>query len=153
MTVGWARSPFPDLGAWQAMPAARHMGFSLIEALVALVLLAFVLLGIAHHELGTTESVAQARRITEATNLAQMRLEQLANTPFGSIDSGADAANPLRPDGTTGGIYTQTWTVLEDTPATGIKDVTVTVSWLDKDERGSHDDIVELRTLFWSRWP
>ena len=116
--------------------------------MIALLLLAFVLLGIAYHELGTTESVAQARRITEATNLAQMRLEQLANTPYASISSGADAANPLKPDGTTGGSYTQTWTVQEDTPDTGIKSVLIRVTWADKDEQGSHSDAVQLRTLF-----
>lgn len=120
--------------------------------MIALLLLAFVLLGIAYHELGTTESVAQARRITEATNLAQMKLEQLERlaqdaTTYDDISS--NSAPLINPDGTPGGIYTQTWTVLEDTPAAGIKDVTVTVTWSDKDdEKGLHDDGVQLRTLF-----
>lgn len=148
MAVSRGKGPFSDFGIRPVGHAARYSGFSLIEALIALVLMAFVLLGIAYHELGTTESVAQARRITEATNLAQMRLEQLANTAYASISDGADALNPLRPDGTAGGIYTLTWTVRNDQPETGIKDVTVTITWLDKDELGSHNDTVQLRALF-----
>lgn len=153
MAVSRAKNPLPGIDA--GVQAARKEGFSLIEALIAVLLLAFVLLGIAYHELETTESVAQARRITEATNLAQMKLEELERLAKDAdtfddikIGSTANPLNPLKPDGTNGGIYYQTWTVGSYASDPDLKDATVTVSWSDKDEKGAHDDSVQLSTLF-----
>jgi len=68
--------------------------------------------------------------------LAQQKLEQLRSTPLGAAavapGSYTDAANPLRADGTGGGVFTRNWTVsANDQPVFGLRTVTVTVSWQD----------------------
>lgn len=121
----------------------RAAGFGLIEALIALLLFAFILLGVGSLLITTIQSNAQARHMTDATNLAQQRLEALINTPYGGVASGAHSNNPVTETGTAGGIYTQAWTVASGSPVAGVKDVTVRVSWVDKD--GTH--AVDLRSI------
>lgn len=115
---------------------ARWGGFTLLEVLVALLIFAFGLLAVAALVLTSIQSIGQARHMTDATNLAQQRMEALTNTPYASVVTGAHANNPITVTGAAGGIYTSTWTVTDNTPATGMKRVTVTTSWTDKD--GTH---------------
>jgi prepilin-type N-terminal cleavage/methylation domain-containing protein len=107
-------------------------GFTLLESLVALVLLAIMLMGVTAHSMTMMGSLAQARHMAVAINLAQDRMETLMNSPYGSVNSGSDANNPLTEQGTAGGIYSVSWTVTNDSPAGDLKDVTVTTTWTDK---------------------
>jgi prepilin-type N-terminal cleavage/methylation domain-containing protein len=118
-------------------------GFTLIETLVALLIFSFVLLGVASHLLTIIQSMAQARRMTDAVNVGQAALEALMNQPFGSVVTGANPSNPVTATGAAGGVYTVTWTVTAGSPATGLKDALVTTVWTDKD--GTHS--VRLRTV------
>jgi prepilin-type N-terminal cleavage/methylation domain-containing protein len=113
--------------------AAGQQGFSLIEALVATSLLGIISLGFA---LGADRAVrfnVHSRSVTVATTLAQAKLEELASkvSTDAQLTAGAhaDAANPLTAHGTAGGMYTRTWFVTNNTPATGLKTVQVTVTW------------------------
>lgn len=112
----------------------------MIEVLVALLIFSFVLLGVAVLVLAIIQSNAQSRHITDATNLAQARLEGMVNLPYATVASGVDANNPVRENGLPGGIYTRTWTVTA--PTAGTKTVLVAVAWTDKE--GTHS--VNLRT-------
>jgi prepilin-type N-terminal cleavage/methylation domain-containing protein len=69
-------------------------GFTLLESLVALVLLAIMLMGVTAHSMTMMGSLAQARHMAVAINLAQDRMETLMNSPYGSVNSGSDANNP-----------------------------------------------------------
>ena len=108
-------------------------GFSLIEAMVAASILGVVALGFAVGADRAVRHNVYSRSLAAATTLAQSKVEDLRSkvTSHADLTAGnhADAANPLRPDGTTNGIYTRSWTVTADTPATGLKTVQVTVTW------------------------
>jgi prepilin-type N-terminal cleavage/methylation domain-containing protein len=111
----------------------NEKGFSLVEAMVAAALLSIISLGAA---LGADRAVRQnvySRSLAAATTLAHDKIEQLQAkvATDAQLTSGnhVDDANPLQPDGTTGGLYTRSWSVTNDTPANGLKTVQVTVTW------------------------
>ena len=67
---------------------------------------------------------------------AQQKLEELRSMPLGAaaLATGVydDPANPMRPDGSAGGVFSRRWTVSpSDTPRSGLKTVVVAVSWPD----------------------
>jgi Tfp pilus assembly protein PilV len=108
----------------------------LLEALAATTFLAVGLLGLAGSTVTVTRSTKTADGLAAANALAVQKLEQLRSMPLGAaqLASGqyTDAANPLRADGTAGGVYTRAWSVsANNTPTFGLKTVTVTVSWQD----------------------
>jgi prepilin-type N-terminal cleavage/methylation domain-containing protein len=114
-------------------PLAGSDGFSLVEAMVAASILAVVALGSAVGADRAVRHNVYSRSLAAATTLAQSKVEDLKSkvTSHTDLTAGAhaDAINPLRPDGTTGGIFTRTWNVTVDTPAAGLKTVQITVSW------------------------
>lgn len=105
-------------------------GFTLIEVLVALVILAVSLLALAGLMTTTTKNNAFGGNLTEAATLAQDRLEELRVTGWDNIVNGNDT-NPIR-----GLNYNRTWTVVLGPnsplpPHDNEKRVTVTVNWND----------------------
>lgn len=111
-------------------------GFTLVEAMIALVIFGFFLMAITWHQMNSAHSVAHARHVTDASSLAQSRLEQLLREPVASLASGAHPSNPVTETGTAGGIYTQAWAVRSDPRVAGVREVVVSVTWSDKD--GEH---------------
>src|SRR2546426_5262476 len=126
------RGPHAPLAALGRAPGARRIGFkrgpgtagfSLIEALVATVFLGVALLGLASSAISLTRNEKSADSTSAAHGLVTQKLEQLRSLPLDAIASGnyTDGANPLRADGTTGGMFTRTWTVsAKDTPTPGL---------------------------------
>lgn len=114
----------------------RSAGTSLIEALAATAFLSAVLLGLSSSTLNLTRTMKTSDSVDAATALAQEQLELLRSMPLGAaqLASGAyaDPNNPLSADGTRGGSMVRSWTVsAPDTPAFGLKTVTVSVGWTD----------------------
>jgi len=114
----------------------RSGGASLLEALAAITLMTTGLLALGGGAINLTRNLKTADSTGVATALAQQQLELLRSMPLGAAQLApgdyTDAANPLRADGTTGGVFTRTWTVSpKDTPSFGVKTVTVRVSWTD----------------------
>ncbi|MGD8513785.1 MAG: hypothetical protein PVG85_07535, partial [Deltaproteobacteria bacterium] len=78
-------------------------------------------------------------RTTQAIALAQDQVEQLIHSASGgnfplaapSPNPFPDANNPMRETGATGGIFTRTWQLQDNTPVTDAQTITVTVSWND----------------------
>ena len=66
---------------------AKPRGFTLIEVLVALVILAISILGIASLMSTTTKYNASGGRLTEATTLIQDKLEEFRITPYTMINN------------------------------------------------------------------
>jgi type IV pilus assembly protein PilV len=100
----------------------KQKGFTLLEFLIAILVLSVGLLGMA----SLTGAMINYNRIafnsTKAVALAQDKLEDLKNLNFqslSSVPSGYDTES----------IFTRTWSVAVDTPDTGMATVSVTVTW------------------------
>src|SRR5437870_11413183 len=116
--------------------SARHgvRGFSLLEAVAATSFLALALMAFAANTISLTHNEKSADSTSAAHALAQEKLEQLRSMQLGALNPGIyiDPANPLKADGTAGGTFTRRWVVSgNDSPASGLRTVTVTVSWQD----------------------
>jgi len=112
-------------------------GFTLLEVIVAVSILTFGLLAVASMQMTAIRGNYNASNITEATTVAQDRLEELMGLPYGHndlIDSAGggvtDHPDPPTPTAATG--YTINYTVDSDTLVTNAKLIELTVTWLDK---------------------
>jgi type IV pilus assembly protein PilV len=101
-------------------------GFTLVEILVALVILSVSLLALAGLMVTTTRNNASGGHVTEAATLAQDKLEELRVTQWDRIVTGQDAAPKV---GSTGVSYTRNWSVEDNA---NIKTITITVNWMDR---------------------
>lgn len=100
-------------------------GFTLIEVLVGLVILAVGLLAIAGMQITSVKGNRFSGAVTQASILAQDRLETLRNLPFGH----ADLSVGVHDDGVLPGtIFRRSYTVAV-VPGTSMLQITVTVSW------------------------
>ncbi|HET9820586.1 MAG TPA: prepilin-type N-terminal cleavage/methylation domain-containing protein [Burkholderiaceae bacterium] len=115
-------------------------GFTLIEALVALLVLSFGMLAIAGFQVTLTGSSDLAKQRTEATRLAQQKMESLR--AFGQVDSDSgtphkvnytdDVVSSTTPETvTTNATYSRTWTVTPSASNTE-KTINVQVAWTDR---------------------
>lgn len=113
----------------QPIPAQRRRppqrGFTLIEALIALVILSLGLFGLMQIQTRVMLKTGDSKAQTAAVNLAQEKLEGLRARDYADIDSDEDLIRTAV-GGTTD--FTRTWTVTEKTDPT-YKQVSVTVGW------------------------
>jgi Tfp pilus assembly protein PilV len=127
-------------------PAQRARGFSIIEALIAALVLSFGMMAIAGMQIGMSRNADVSKQRTEATRLAQQRMEQLRswvgrNAPnmrynlasLGVTGSTANAVLPVR-DTVVGdnATFTRDWSVLGD--SANLRQMVVTVTWRDRTE-------------------
>jgi prepilin-type N-terminal cleavage/methylation domain-containing protein len=110
-------------------------GFTLIEILIAIAIFSIGILAVSAMQMTSVKGNASARRITEATALAENRIERLLELSYDHND-----LNPaLNPHQATSGPYEINWTVTEsDLDADGLNDsktVSVTVNWTYKGDR------------------
>ena len=111
-------------------------GSSLLEALGTMAFIAIGVGGFVVNSVSLTRIDKTADSVTAATALAQQQLEALRALPLGAAQLAtgvySDASNPLRADGSSGGVFQRTWTVSgNDTPRAGLRSVTAVVSWTD----------------------
>jgi len=95
--------------------ATREGGFTIIEVVVAIIVLTIGVLGLASTAATVTRMVAQGQRYSNATTLAAQRFEILRSTACASMVDGSS----------TSGTYSVAWTVAAS--GTG-KEVTVIVT-------------------------
>jgi type IV pilus modification protein PilV len=105
---------------------AKSKGFTMIEILVALVLLSISLLALAGLMAMTSKNTSSGGHMTEAATFAQDKLEELRVTPWASVATGNDTRA-----GSTGTNYGRTWTVAANA-AGNLRTVTIAVSWTDE---------------------
>ena len=103
----------------------RSNGFSLIEVIIALFILAVALLALAGLMVSTTKNTSFGGHMTEASTFAQDKVEELKVSSWGNVVSGADTRT-----GSTGINYSRTWAVRDNINSTQ-RWVTVTVNWND----------------------
>jgi len=121
----------------------KHFGFAIIEALVALVVVGFGMLALAGMQGALTRNVDTAQQRTEATRLAQEKMESLrsftgidataitASSPssgvnWNSFNNGSDTINDY-----SNATYTRSWFFGGDNDD-AVRSLTVSVTWTDR---------------------
>jgi type IV pilus assembly protein PilV len=104
----------------------RSKGFTLIEILMALIILSISLLALAGLMTMTTRNNSYGSHVTEAATFAQDKLEELRAVPWGNIISGAD-----QKVSSTGINYARNWNVVPN-PTDNLRTVTITINWNDR---------------------
>jgi len=115
----------------------KNSGFTLVELLVAIVILSVGLLGMATLTGSIIRNNKLSNDLTTATTLAQDKLEDIRAAGYASAVSETKTACATPFSG-----YQREVTVSDNTPATGMKQVTVKVYWGPSD---AHD--VEIGTI------
>ena len=109
----------------------KQKGFTLIEVVAGLIILAIGLLGIAAMQISATKGGYFSNNVTQATIFAQDKLEYLKNLSY----SDSNLSNGLHnKDTISGTIFSRAVNVAEDA-GNSMKTITVTVQWTD---RGNH---------------
>jgi len=106
--------------------ATSQNGFTLLEVLVAIVILTIGLLGTAGLTTGVIRGNHYSKNITSATAAGQTLLESVKSSGY----TNATSANFPNDTVTMGGMtFTRTTTITNSSPAANMKTVSVTVSW------------------------
>jgi len=88
-------------------------GFSLIEVMIALVVLLVGMLGIMGMQYYAVSGNATSRELRMATNLGQDMIESLKSTPYGNVSASSDS--PTSGVAISGGInFTRRWWVVSN---------------------------------------
>lgn len=111
----------------------NNRGLSIIEVIFALSIFAIGILAVSTLSISAVSSNASSRRITDATALAEDRLEKLSAMAYEDIDGSVDTV----------GAYQVTWEVVEGAILPNTKSITVTVNCPD----GWKDTNVVIRHL------
>ena len=102
-------------------------GFTLLEVIIAISILTFGLLAVASMQLTAIHGNYNASNITEATTVAQDRLELFLSQPYNTVDEG-NLPQVIQGGYTIDGTVTR----LDATNANNGQIITVTVAWQDK---------------------
>ena len=111
-------------------------GFTVIEALMAMVIFGVAILGLAIGATTVVRANQTSLYITIATNLAQDRLEELKSRTSGTINTTGSPENQT----VSGVTFTRSWTVdaggVNNCPnVSGLICIAVTVNWRDYAQR------------------
>ncbi|KMP11570.1 hypothetical protein UR09_02935 [Candidatus Nitromaritima sp. SCGC AAA799-A02] len=99
-------------------------GFTLIEILIAVVVIAVSFAAIATVVASSIRGAQHSKHVTGAVTLIQDKLEGFKNTSYAAITSGNEAN--IDAEGNVPGPYSRTWTV---TTVGSAKEITVVVTW------------------------
>ena len=108
-------------------------GFTLIELMIAMALSTIGLIGLMKLQLVAINANGTSRNISEASGLAQERLEMLQVVPYANLSTYAITEPTLlapSPGSTVQKLYTRTTTITGGAAA-ATTTIQVTVSWLD----------------------
>ena len=120
----------------------NEQGFTLIEVLIALLVLMVGMAGILSLQLTAMKATGFSRHATEASSLAEDKVEDLRTVPLTSprFATGSDRVDARGVLDTTG-LYNRTWTI---TPQTDTTIITVSVAW---DERGGEPYTISMSDM------
>jgi type IV pilus assembly protein PilV len=130
----------------------KQSGFTLIEVMIALVILAVGLLALMTLQIVSIRANAFSSDMTYAGTLAQSRIEHLRNTAYDSIAPNTDFEYD-DPDHHTytsakGTSYTVKRLVEDNTPATDMKTITMKIEWVGAPAGSSGGSTVDFETSF-----
>jgi Tfp pilus assembly protein PilV len=106
----------------------RRSGFSLLDVLVGVVILALALFSALALASNNARLVSANQNVAAASLLAQNKMEELRNSTYSSLVSGNDSGT-LNAQGAAGGIFHRSWTVTANSPMVGMKTLLVTITW------------------------
>ena len=113
-------------------------GFTLLEILAALTILAVGVLGVAAGLLFAMDLSSRSRADTQALYLAEEQLEMFRIMSTSDVEAIAaegavsnDTSNPISPAGDDSTEYNRQWQIELDTPEPGVMTITVMVNWVD----------------------
>ncbi len=110
----------------------NQKGFSLVEALVSVVVLSLSVFGLTSLSMTSISATRDGRFVSAATTLARSKLEDLRAVGYSYVNSGSDTG-PISAEGLATGdagelMYTRTW-VVNTGPTSSTKQITVSVAW------------------------
>jgi prepilin-type N-terminal cleavage/methylation domain-containing protein len=146
------------------MPTLKHEGFTLVEILIAIAILAFGLLAVATMQVRAIKTNAIASGISQGLTVGQAKVEELMNLSYSHADlndDGGGVSNGTGQDADDDGVdddggnfglddttvadgsdangrYTIYWNIAVDEPVTSSKTIRVIVTWI---ERGRNKNI------------
>jgi len=106
----------------------KSNGFTLVEVLVALIILSISLLALAGLMVTTTKNNSFGSNVTEAATFAQDKLEELRAMRWDDIPEGT-SSDPVPKTGSTGINYTRIWKVKTDGV---LKTIAISINWQDR---------------------
>ncbi len=115
-------------------------GFTMLELMIALTVLLIGIAGIVGMQMSAMRASAYSRHATEASVLAEDKMEELRTVPLGAIVAASDTVDAR--GNAAPGPFTRAWALTWNGAATA--NLTVTVSWL---ERGSDSHSVAFTTV------
>lgn len=104
----------------------KSRGFTLIEVMVALVILSVSLLALAGLMVTTTKNNSYGSNMTEAATFAQDKLEEFRAVRWDTISDGTGSDQM---SGSTGINYSRNWSVATNG---ALKTITITINWQDQ---------------------
>jgi len=116
-------------------------GFTLIEVLVAMVILSVGLLGMASLSIGIIKGNAFSKEISSATTCAREKLEEVEQLGFAGAPTANTTVTEAHNSITEYPDYKRETITAVNTPATDMKTITITVYW----DSDSHQ--VQLKTF------
>lgn len=82
------------IGDQERAPTCKESGFTLLELIIAIGVLTVGLLAVGTMQGAAINTNSRGYRITEATNLAQDRIELLVSQPFNTLAAGNNLPDP-----------------------------------------------------------
>lgn len=136
------------------LSTSRRNGFVLIEALVALLIIAFGVVGITQLQMLSLFGSSEAKARSEAMALSQVKLETLRNLVEKARFTGDPMSSSASPESHTGqyATYSMSWTVQapgSGTPQAGLeqRQLELTTAWTDS--RGVPQNLVLNSVIAW----
>lgn len=105
-------------------------GFTFIELLIAMAIVAIGMMAALSMQFGTTRNNTKGDIYTQANMLAKAQMEALKNQDVDDLAvvfDFPDPNNPLNADGLPGGIFTRSWSI--ENLGTQARRITVAVRW------------------------
>lgn len=110
----------------------RESGFTLLEVLIAVMVIGVGFMATASMQGTSVSGNSRSAFMTAATYLAEDKIEELRNTDYMAITVAGSPENSIDEMGSAGGIYSRSWTVVNDSPGLLMKTVQVTVDWQER---------------------
>ena len=105
-----------------------NRGFTLIEVLIAMAIFSIGILAVGSMQVTSINSNARARMHTEGYTWVGDRIEGLTTLPYDDDDLTETVTDGVPHGPVSQGTYAISWTVEDDKPLAGTKEITVTVT-------------------------